>query len=208
MNRSVEMSINGYPSWRRRHQLNSALSVHDAVSASVRVPIVESFSVVPLSTPDPADRDVELPVFVELDPLVRRFDRVEDVDDDEVDDVDDEDRREDRRFEFELDDEDRRPDDEVCDDVDRRPDDEEDRPDDEEDRPDDDRSRLDRDEVPEPDDEPPLRRLLERPALELDVLLLALTDRSLVLEERLPLLPPSSVRHALGSGIPDVRFAT
>jgi hypothetical protein len=207
--------------------LNSALSVHDDDAGSDVVPIVESLSVVVLADPDAvpvgvppalaveADRARRFDDPVDVDDVdafaeeLRRFDReAESLDDDDRDEpeLDDDDRDELRRFDRDdesLDDDDR--DEPELDDDDDREDELrrfEDPEEDDRDEPelDDDRDEPEADDRDDPLDDEDRR-------LELPLLVVEEPPDALVVD---PLRedPPSSVRHALGSGMPEVRFAT
>jgi hypothetical protein len=191
--------------------------------------MVESLSVVVLADPDAAPVGVPPALAVDAD-RARRFDDPVDVDD--VDAVDEELRRFDRDDESpEVDDDDR--DDELRrfdrDDESPEVDDDRDDPPDDRDEPelDDDRDEReledDRDEelrrFDDPDDddrdEPELDEERDEPLdddrddrpVELPLLVVDEPPDALAVD---PLRedPPSSVRHALGSGMPDVRLAT
>ncbi|WP_240148767.1 hypothetical protein [Halorubellus sp. JP-L1] len=199
--------MSGHPSWRPRHHSNSALSVHEDSVDSEPVPIVESVLVDDpdgVADPDGVD-DPDVPAALapagpapvaEL-AVARRFDVP--PFDDELD-VDD-----DRRVRFED------PLPEASDDEDLRDDR---RFDEDEELPDDRRFDDELDEPDDPDELEELDELVEEREAEL-------VDRDvddpepvvappLAVVDRLPLLAraSSSVRHALGSGMPDVRFAT
>ena len=207
------------------------MSVHDDDAGSDLVPMVESLSLVvlepdaapegvppaPAADADRARRFDDPPDAVDVDAFddeLRRFDRDdESLDEDEDDDREEELRRFDRDDES-LDDEallDEERDDELRrfdDPLDDRDDplDDRDEPLDDRDDPLDDRDEpLDdeRDDPPE-DRDVPLDddRLLEVPLFPVDEPLDALAVDPLRED------PPSSVRHALGSGMPEVRFAT
>jgi len=205
-NASVDASISGAPSCRLRHQLNSALSVHEADDAPPE-PTVDPVEppVVVDAVPDGEalePLDVELLVRDRFDVDVLAFARRFDDRDDELDEPDVPERDD------ELDEPDvPERDDELLDRLDRdeelpERDEREDELPDRDDEPlDCDDELLDRDvELPEPLDRPDREE-----ELPVDVPPFAAADDALDPDGR---VLESSVRHALGSGMPEVRLAT